>query len=83
MIFATQVEEESSEDTVAAASNILDVTQDIGRSVASTLGRYCVDICSSLGRYCVDICSSLGRYCVDIFSENITLVWVDITQILP
>ena len=71
-IFATQVEEESSEDTVAAASNILDVTQDIGRSVASTLGRYCVDICSSL-----------GRYCVDIFSENITLVWVDITQILP
>ena len=55
------MEEESSEDTVAAASNILDVTQDIGRSVASTL----------------------GRYCVDIFSENITLVWVDITQILP
>ena len=40
VIFATQVEEESSEDTVAAASNILDVTQDIGRSVASTLGRY-------------------------------------------
>ena len=37
---ATQVEEESSEDSVAAASNILDVTQDIGRSVASTLGRY-------------------------------------------
>ena len=72
MVSATQVEEESSEDTVAAASNILDVTQDIGRSVASTLGRYCVDICSSL-----------GRYCVDIFSENITLVWVDITQILP
>ena len=55
-IFATQVEEESSEDTVAAASNILDVTQDIGRSVASTL----------------------GRYCVDIFSENITLVWVNV-----
>ena len=72
MVSATQVEEESSEDTVAAASNILDVTQDIGRSVASTLGRYCVDICSSL-----------GRYCVDIFSENITLVWVNITQILP
>merc|ERR1719195_217446 len=33
----SQVAEESSEDSVAAASNILDVTQDIGRSVASTL----------------------------------------------
>ena len=40
LVSDTQVEEESSEDSVAAASNILDVTQDIGRSVASTLGRY-------------------------------------------
>ena len=55
LVSDTQVEEESSEDSVAAASNILDVTQDIGRSVASTLGRYCIDIFSSLGRCCVDI----------------------------
>ena len=55
LVSATQVEEESSEDSVAAASNILDVTQDIGRSVASTLGRYCIDIFSSLSRCCVDI----------------------------
>ena len=51
----TQAEEASSEDSVEAAASILDVTQDIGRSVASTLGRYCIDIFSSLGTFCVDI----------------------------
>ena len=35
----SQIEETSDEDSVAAASNILEVTQDIGRSLASTLGR--------------------------------------------
>ena len=59
LVSATQVEEESSEDSVAAASNILDVTQDIGRSVASTLGIYCLDISSTLALVdiacCVDI----------------------------
>ena len=32
----------SSNDSLSAASNILDVTQDIGKSVASTLGRFLV-----------------------------------------
>lgn len=32
----------SSNDSLSAASNILDVTQDIGRSMASTLGRFLV-----------------------------------------
>ena len=35
----SQMEETSDDDSVAAASNILEVTQDIGRSLASTLGR--------------------------------------------
>ena len=34
----TQAGEASSEDSVEAAASILDVTQDIGRSVAKTLG---------------------------------------------
>ena len=36
----SQVEEESSGDSVEAAASILDVTQDIGRSVAKTLGEF-------------------------------------------
>ena len=36
----SQVEEESSGDSVEAAASILDVTQDIGRSVARTLGEF-------------------------------------------
>ena len=35
----SQIEEVSSNDTVEAAANILDVTKDIGRSMASTLGK--------------------------------------------
>ena len=42
----SQVEEESSGDSVEAAASILDVTQDIGRSVAKTLGEFllCYDL---------------------------------------
>ena len=35
----SQIEEVSSNDTVEAAANILDVTKDIGRSIASTIGK--------------------------------------------
>ena len=40
----SQVEEESDGDSVEAAASILDVTQDIGRSVAKTLGESVSDV---------------------------------------
>ena len=44
----SQVEEESSGDSVEAAASILDVTQDIGRSVAKTLGEFLLCYCDLL-----------------------------------
>ena len=47
----SQIEEVSSNDTVEAAANILDVTKDIGRSMASTLGKPCIFLFLSSKNY--------------------------------
>ena len=40
----SQSVEKPSNDSVAAAANILDVTEHIGRTMASTLGKWCCNL---------------------------------------